>query len=204
MIQDTFVWSYHHQKRKHHISGFLRMNDSLFVFKVIIAGNSGVGKTAAVSRFVDGKFFSNTKSTIGVDFSLKNINLGLNSDHSEVQVALQIWDVAGESRFRSILPYYIAGTQGLILAFDSTEPSSLPHLYEWLEVIDLYLQEKISIVLISTKHDLQSKINENELKKFMEAHSIRDYYPTSSLNGGNINNAFRRLTELIAEAKGLV
>lgn len=180
------------------------MNDSLFVFKVIIAGNSGVGKTAAVSRFVDGKFISNTKSTIGVDFSLKNVNLGLDSDRSEIQVALQIWDVAGESRFRSILPYYIAGTQGLILAFDCTDPPTLPHLNEWLEVIDLYLQEKISLILISTKHDLNPKIDEAELKKFMNMHSIHDYYPTSSLNGENINNAFRRLTELIAESKGLI
>ncbi|HKZ39391.1 MAG TPA: Rab family GTPase [Candidatus Hodarchaeales archaeon] len=181
------------------------MSDSLFVFKVIIAGDSGVGKTAAVARFVDGRFVSNTKSTIGVDFSLKNVNLPLDSDSkSTIQVALQIWDVAGESRFRSILPYYIAGTQGLILAFDSTAPATLGHLNEWLEVINLYLNEKIPTILIATKTDLPQKtIDQINVKEFMNQNDIKSFFHTSSLNGENINNAFRALTEIIARSKGL-
>ena len=179
------------------------MSESLYVFKVIIAGDSGVGKTAAVSRFVDGRFVSNTKSTIGVDFSLKNVNLDLDSSKSEVQVALQIWDVAGESRFRSILPYYIAGTQGLILAFDGTNPATLDRLNEWLEVIGLYLSEKIPMILISTKNDLDTKINQDAVKLFMNNQGVSDYYATSSLSGENINTAFRSLTQLIAKSKGL-
>ena len=179
------------------------MSESLYVFKVIIAGDSGVGKTAAVSRFVDGRFISNTKSTIGVDFSLKNVNLDLDSSKSEVQVALQIWDVAGESRFRSILPYYIAGTQGLILAFDGTAPPTLDRLNEWLEVIGLYLSEKIPMILISTKNDLNPNINHDAVKSFMGQHEVLEYFATSSLSGENINTAFRALTELIARSKGL-
>ena len=178
------------------------MSESLFVFKVIIAGDSGVGKTAAVSRFVDGRFVTNTKSTIGVDFSLKNVNISLDSQ-KEAQIALQIWDVAGESRFRSILPYYIAGTQGLILAFDGTVGSTLERLNEWLEVIGLYLSEKIPMILISTKNDLNPSINHDAVKLFMNKHEIIDYYPTSSLSGENINTAFRSLTELIARSRGL-
>lgn len=178
------------------------MSESLFVFKVIIAGDSGVGKTAAVSRFVDGRFVSNTKSTIGVDFSLKNVNIGLESQ-KEAQIALQIWDVAGESRFRSILPYYIAGTQGLILAFDGTAMMTLDRLNEWLEVIGLYLTEKIPMILISTKNDLSPTIDDSGVKAFMEKHGVSEYFTTSSLSGENINTAFRSLTGLIAKAKGL-
>jgi small GTP-binding protein len=178
------------------------MSESLYVFKVIIAGDSGVGKTAAVSRFVDGRFVSNTKSTIGVDFSLKNVNIGLDSQ-KEAQIALQIWDVAGESRFRSILPYYIAGTQGLILAFDGTAQPTLDRLNEWLEVIGLYLSEKIPMILISTKNDLNANVNQHAVKLFMNTHEITDYFATSSLSGENINTAFRSLTELIARSKNL-
>ncbi|OLS22848.1 MAG: Transforming protein p29 precursor [Candidatus Heimdallarchaeota archaeon LC_3] len=178
------------------------MSESLYVFKVIIAGDSGVGKTAAVSRFVDGRFVSNTKSTIGVDFSLKNVNIDVDSQ-KEAQIALQIWDVAGESRFRSILPYYIAGTQGLILAFDGSAPPTLDRLNEWLEVIGLYLSEKIPMILISTKNDLSPNINHDAIKSFMGKHDIINYFATSSLSGENINTAFRSLTELIAKSKGL-
>ena len=98
-------------------------SDSLYVFKVIVAGNSGVGKTCLVQRFIDKRFNEGTKATIGVDFSLKNVTL--DEEQLGSSVALQIWDMAGENRFRSILPYYIAGTQGLILAFDSTNPPTL-------------------------------------------------------------------------------
>lgn len=178
--------------------------ESLYVFKVIVAGNSGVGKTALVQRFVDGRFHADTKATIGVDFSLKNVNL----EYPELQssVALQIWDMAGENRFRSILPYYIAGTQGLILAFSGEKRETLGYLSEWLEVVNLYLAEKIPIVLISTKNDLEESKNtpQQDIDTFMDQNGIKHFLPTSALNGQNVNDAFQRLTELIAKEKGLI
>ena len=174
--------------------------ENLHVFKILIAGNSGVGKTTAVTRYVDGIFLKDTQFTIGVDFSLKNIELSLDSvSKKNLQVVLQIWDVAGESRFRNIIPYYFSGTQGIILAFDCTDPSTLSSLYDWLDIIHKYYPSKLPSVLMSTKNDLKSNIDIDELRKFQALHNIHNYYSTSSLNGENINTAFNRLAELIAE-----
>ncbi len=178
------------------------MSESLYVFKVIIAGNSGVGKTALVQRFVDGRFIADTKATIGVDFSLKNVNLQY--PNLESSIALQIWDMAGENRFRSILPYYIAGTQGLILAFSADKRDTLGYLNEWLEVVNLYLTEKIPIILISTKNDLAQGGSKEDIDEFMKQNNISNYVETSALNGQNVNEAFRLLTELIAKEKNLI
>lgn len=178
--------------------------ESLYVFKVIVAGNSGVGKTCLVQRFIDNRFHADTKATIGVDFSLKNVNLDDPSLGSSI--ALQIWDMAGENRFRSILPYYIAGTQGLILAFDPTKPPTLEYLNEWLEVVNLYLTEKTPVLLISTKHDLPESSNTKmeDIENFKDKNGIIDYIKTSSLDGTGVNEAFRKLTEHIAKDKGLL
>ena len=179
------------------------MSENLYVFKVIIAGNSGVGKTALVQRFVDGRFIPDTKATIGVDFSLKNVNLQY--PELESAVALQIWDMAGENRFRSILPYYIAGTQGLILAFAANDNETLNYLNEWLEVVNIYLTEKIPIILISTKNDLVENQDESDaVTDFMKQNKIDNYILTSALNGQNVNEAFQILTELIARDKSLI
>lgn len=179
-------------------------SDSLYVFKVIVAGNSGVGKTCLVQRFIDKRFNEGTKATIGVDFSLKNVTL--DEEQLGSSVALQIWDMAGENRFRSILPYYIAGTQGLILAFDSTNPPTLTYLNEWLEVVDLYLTEKIPVILISTKHDLPGSNNtaEEDIESFKKQNGISYYIKTSSKEGTGVDSAFEKLTQLIAKEKGLI
>ena len=114
--------------------------------------------------------------------------------------------MAGENRFRSILPYYIAGTQGLLLAFDSTNPPTLDYLNEWLEVVNLYLTEKIPVILISTKHDLpeSNKTSNEAIEAFKEKNDIQGYLSTSSLEGTGVADAFRNLTELIAREKGLI
>lgn len=179
------------------------MSENLYVFKVIIAGNSGVGKTALVQRFVDGRFIPDTKATIGVDFSLKNVNL----EYPELEsaVALQIWDMAGENRFRSILPYYIAGTQGLILAFAADNNDTLSYLSEWLEVVNLYLTEKIPIILISTKNDLvKEDENKSAIDEFMAQNNVQSFVKTSAKSGENVSESFQVLTELIARDKGLI
>jgi small GTP-binding protein len=177
-----------------------KVGESLQIFKVMIIGDTGVGKTTAVNRFVDGHFVSNTEKTLGVDFYLKYIDLDL---FSETTAALQIWDVAGESKFRSILPYYIPGTKGLILAFDGTKSSTLNRLNEWLEIFNLFLSG-IPTVLISTKNDLEQNFDMNEVNQFMKNHNIEEYYSTSSLSGENISEAFKSLTIMIAKRKSVI
>jgi Ras-related protein Rab-1A len=175
--------------------------DSLYVFKVIVAGPSQVGKTCLVQRFVDGVFLPDTKSTIGVDFSLKNVSLEDPDLGLTERVALQIWDMAGEERFRSILPYYIAGTQGIILVFDITNPESLGSLGEWIEVIKTYLPGNIPMVLLSAKNDLEPKVTDENVQEFLTNSSVPLYFKTSSYNGDNVNEAFTQLTKMIAKGR---
>ena len=175
------------------------MSNTNYIFKVLIAGTTGVGKTTAVTRFVDEKFTADTTATIGVNFCVKLVTLGLGQNNKyQLPVTLQIWDIAGENRFRSILPYYITNTQGVILTFDSTNASTLTHLHEWMEVIKLFLDNETPFILISTKHDLTSSINKIEVNQFMNKYDIKYYYPTSSLTGENINEAFYCIAKLIA------
>ena len=174
------------------------MEDNLYVFKVIIAGPSQVGKTCLVQRFVDGVFLPDTKSTIGVDFSLKNVSL---EDLGSERIALQIWDMAGEERFRNILPYYIAGTQGIILVFDITNPSSLEALDEWIDVIKSFLPGDVPMILLAAKCDLDQVVPEETIQEFRDRASIKFYFQTSSYNGENVNDAFTELTKMIAKGR---
>jgi small GTP-binding protein len=163
----------------------------------MVIGDFNVGKTTAIARFVDRRFVSDTRSTIGVDFSLKHMKINLDeSEMNVIPVALQIWDVAGEQKFREILPYYIQGTRGLILVFDNHE--TLESLHEWIRIIGALLNIELTPkVIVSTKQDLEPKISLNEVAKFMKSYNITDYFKTSSKTGANIDQAFEKLGQLV-------
>ena len=168
------------------------MSNLVYIFKIIVAGDTGVGKTSLVQRFVDGQFLANTKATIGADFSLKHVNLEL--PETEISIILQIWDMAGEEKFRSVLPYYIQGTQGLILAFATDNKLSFKNLSNWLEVIKKYVNDPVPIVLISTKNDLDKEEDQSNLiESFKEKYKIPFYFETSAKNGQNATHADAKL-----------
>ena len=169
------------------------------IFKVAIIGEIAVGKTTALARFVSGRFVSDTRSTIGVDFSLKHLIFNLDdSNNIETEITLQIWDIAGESRFRELLPYYVTGIKGIILTFDSTSMKTLDSLHDWITVINKHLElDNMPLILISTKHDLESNVDKEAVKKFCDQYQIFDYFQTSSVTGKNVEAVFRKLSDLI-------
>ncbi|MHA2105240.1 MAG: Rab family GTPase [Candidatus Hodarchaeales archaeon] len=168
------------------------------VYKVAIIGDIGVGKTAALARFVHGRFISDTRPTLGVDFSLKHLTFNLDDTGHVTEVTLQIWDIAGEQRFRELIPYYITGVKGIILAFDSTSMRTLESLHEWINVIKSFIDpHTIPLILISTKNDLESSTDTSILSKFMNIHKIKEYFETSSVTGKNIEAVFRKIGILI-------
>lgn len=172
------------------------------IFKIMIAGEMNVGKTTAIKRFVNGTFITESKSTIGVDFAFKRIQINASSSYQEKRtVSLQIWDVAGERRFRDILPFYIRGMKGVILAFDSTSLVTLELLHEWLNMIQKHLDlATVPVILISTKHDLKSQVSKEEIVNFLRNHKLTYYYPTSSLTGRNIEATFEKISQLIIQS----
>ncbi|OLS26741.1 MAG: GTPase KRas precursor [Candidatus Heimdallarchaeota archaeon LC_3] len=173
------------------------MNYDDHILKILVIGELGVGKTTAISRFVDGKFISNMKSTIGVDFSLKHLKYHENGKDI-ANVALQIWDVAGEKRFRDILPVYIQGTKGIIATFDSTSFNTLEALVDWFDKIDSLIKiDGIPIILMSTKHDLNPNMDTEIVKRFKEKNGLFNYFQTSSVSGENIEDVFYSLAKKI-------
>ncbi|MHA1272408.1 MAG: Rab family GTPase [Promethearchaeota archaeon] len=119
-----------------------------WIFKVIIAGAGGVGKTAMVMRYCEGKFIEDHKMTIGASFHTKQEIL----DDGQI-VKMQLWDFAGEKRFRELLPDYCKGASGAFICFDLTDYDSFRELQEWLKIIRSNAGF-IPIILMGMKWDL--------------------------------------------------
>ena len=121
---------------------------SNWIFKTVVAGAGGVGKTALIERYVTGKFIEDHKMTIGAQFSLKDVAL----DSGE-NVRLQLWDFAGEERFRFILGDYCRGASGAFICYDVTDYATFEQIPEWLRIIRQNAG-MIPIILVGNKYDL--------------------------------------------------
>ncbi|MFQ5979526.1 MAG: Rab family GTPase [Candidatus Heimdallarchaeota archaeon] len=167
------------------------------ILKIVLCGPSLVGKTCFSTRFVDGYFDPEMKKTIGVDFSLKNMTITQEVGRIAAgkEITLQIWDFAGEDRFRNVLPMYVAGTRGLLLAFDLTRPETLRELPIWLNTVRPQIDESIPIVLVGMKSDLKAIVSEDEIQSFLKECDVNLFITVSSLNGDNVEDCFTLITE---------
>ncbi len=119
-----------------------------WIFKLVVAGQGGVGKTALVQRFCTNTFVTDHKMTIGAAFSIKDITFD-----NGVSIKLQIWDFAGETRFRFLLGDYCRGASGALIAFDVTDYETFTALPEWITIIRKEAPN-VPILLVGTKYDL--------------------------------------------------
>ena len=168
--------------------------DSRWILKIVLCGPSLVGKTCLCTRYVDGVFAGHTKKTIGVDFALKNMTL---EPEPGKNITLQLWDFAGEARFKNVLPMYIGGTRGLLLSFDLSEPETLGELPQWLEVIRPCIDDSVPIVLIGMKSDLEQKTSQEEIDHFLKKEGIEHFMACSSLTGTNVEETFVLITHAV-------
>jgi small GTP-binding protein len=162
------------------------------VLKILLSGEGGVGKTTLLKRYVEGKFDSNTRMTIGVEFFLKQLIL----DGSNVM--LQMWDFGGQDRFRFLLQSYATGAKGALFLFDLTRPMSLDNVEQWVNICRSD-DKDLPIILIGTKLDLESQISVSDdyAKEFVELFDLVDYIKISSKTGENVQEAFEVLAEHI-------
>jgi len=116
--------------------------------KVIIIGDSGVGKTNLITRFCENSFKDSYVATIGVDFKIKTLSVG------DRRYKLQIWDTAGQERFKNITQTYYKGAAGIILAYSITDRNSFENVERWINQIDTHAPSDVSKILIATKSDL--------------------------------------------------
>jgi len=170
-----------------------------FLFKLLLIGDSNVGKSSILLRFTDDDFEEDHPCTIGVDFKIKMLNL-----HDQ-KIGLSIWDTAGQEKFRSLTSSYYRGTQGIILVFDVTERESFQHLDNWLKEIELYsTNENVVKLLVGNKIDMQEK---RDVKKEEAIQFARDrgmiYLECSAKTKFGIQNAFEELVQKILDTPSL-
>ena len=164
-----------------------------YLFKILIIGDSGVGKSCILERYIDNTSFTNSYiSTIGVDFKIKNENV----DNKKVK--LQIWDTAGQERFRSIVSSYYRGTHGIIIVYDITDKNSFENIQYWLNEIKKNANDNISILIIGNKADLLHlrEIKYNDALSFAKKYEI-NLIETSAKTTQNIDTAFIKIAEAI-------
>ena len=167
-------------------------------FKILTIGESGVGKTCVLRRFVENKFLKNHLATIGIDFKTRVINL------NGLTIKLKIWDTAGQERFRNITNQYYKGADGILLVYDVTDEESYNKIRDWMDQITSNTDnEDIGLVLLGNKCDMDPRAVTEEMGKEMAKELNINYYETSALNGQGINEAFEGLTKDIMKRKKL-
>jgi Ras-related protein Rab-1A len=126
-------------------------SDYDYLFKVLIIGNSGVGKSCLLLRFAEDMFSDNYISTIGVDFKIRKLDL------DGTAVKLQIWDTAGQERFRTITKSYYRGSNGVIIVYDITDRESFEQVQHWMCEVDAHASADVCRLLVGNKADLAEK-----------------------------------------------
>jgi len=172
-----------------------------FLFKLLLIGDSGVGKSCLLLRYADDSFTESFISTIGVDFKIKTMVI------DGKKVKLQIWDTAGQERFSTITSSYYRGANGLILVYDVTSRSSFDNLKKWLDDIEKFSTGHVVRLLVGNKSDLESKrqVDFNTAKAYADKLNIQ-YLETSAKQGSGVEKAFVGLAQQIMQdqaAQGL-
>ena len=161
-------------------------------FKFLLVGNGSVGKTSIVRRLCRGDFITNPETTIGVEFMTKMIDIDGN------QIKLQIWDTAGQEKYRSVGKAYYRNAIGVLLVFSLTDHVSFEKLDEWITDVSQYCHPKANMILVGNKSDLSDsrKVTLDEIKKFTEGHNLQ-YIESSAKTGSNINECFYQVAKSI-------
>lgn len=165
-----------------------------YLFKYIIIGDTGVGKSCLLLQFTDKRFQPVHDLTIGVEFGARMVNI------DSKQIKLQIWDTAGQESFRSITRSYYRGAAGALLVYDITRRDTFKHLSVWLEEARQHSQSNMVIMLIGNKNDLEHRraVSFEEGKAFADANGLI-FMETSAKTAFNVEQAFINTAEKIHE-----
>lgn len=166
--------------------------------KIVVVGDSGVGKSNIISRFMKDKYSEETKATIGVEFLSKTFRV------NGTIIKLEVWDTAGQERYKSITTSYFRGSNGAIIVFDLTRESSFENVEKWLNEIKDRSKSKVSTLLVGNKCDLKDKIAITSERGKEKARILEmPYMETSALDGTKIKDAFYLLIKQMYEQYGV-
>jgi len=163
-----------------------------YIFKYIIIGDMGVGKSCLLHQFTENKFMPDSPHTIGVEFGTKIV------DVMDKKIKLQIWDTAGQERFRAVTKSYYRGAAGALLVYDVTRRATYNHLTSWLIDARNLTHPNTIITLIGNKRDLESErdVTVEEASKFAQENGLY-FMESSAKTGENVEEAFLKTARLI-------
>ncbi|KAL1523736.1 hypothetical protein AB1Y20_018665 [Prymnesium parvum] len=169
------------------------------LFKVLLIGDAGVGKSSLLLRFTDDSFEEHMASTIGVDFKVKTVVVGGKT------AKLTIWDTAGQERFRTLTSSYYRGCHGIILVFDVNERETFNHLQQWLEELDMYATvQNAAKLLVGNKIDLQQReVTVEEATAFARKQAMM-YVEVSAKTRAGVRQAFEEVVQKILDTPDLL
>ena len=160
--------------------------------KILLIGDTSVGKTSILCKYIDDEFSDTYLSTIGIEFKIKPLII------NGKKVLLRIWDTSGQERYRSITQNFYRNANGILFIFDITKKETFDNIKIWLTDSENCEDNKVTKMLIGNKIDLENKrkIDNETIKKFAEKKEMK-YFEASAKEGINIDNIFRELAELI-------
>ncbi|XP_058805000.1 ras-related protein Rab-35 [Phymastichus coffea] len=166
------------------------------LFKLLIIGDSGVGKSSLLLRFADNTFNGNYITTIGVDFKIRTV------DVDGERVKLQIWDTAGQERFRTITSTYYRGTHGVIVVYDVTSGDSFANVKRWLHEIEHNCDVVVNRILVGNKNDApnQKVVLTEDAQRFANQMGIK-LFETSAKDNTNVEEMFMAITREVLRTK---
>lgn len=167
-------------------------DSGIFTAKILLLGESAVGKSSLMLQFTDNKFKDYIMQTIGVDFKTKIITV------SNTQIKLQIFDTAGQEKFRTITRTYYQGAKGILVVFDISRYETFRLTKYWIDSIKEQISGKVDIVLVGNKDDLVRAVDREEAEKFAKENGI-PYFESSAKNNKNVEEIFTFLGKTIYE-----
>ena len=163
-----------------------------YKIKIIVVGDSGVGKTNLINRFASDKFDTNSKSTIGVEFVYKTLKI-----NKEI-IKVEVWDTAGQERYRSITSSYYKGANGAIIVYDITDEDSFKNVESWMNEVIKKGKQNMQFLLVGNKKDLINDRVVSEQKGIDKAKELNiNLFEASALEKNNVNEAFNFLIKEI-------
>ncbi len=165
-----------------------------YIVKILLIGDSGVGKSSMMIRFADDEFVDQSIPTIGVDFKIRTV------EFNNKTYKIQIWDTAGQERFRTITSSYYRGAQGIIIVYDITNKESFDNVKIWLTECSRY-NDRAQIILVGNKSDLDKsarKVSFNEAKEYANSKGYK-FVETSAKTNDGIENMFQEIVIEVTE-----